>query len=312
MALLPPDPLFCLKSNMGHVHNICFISNETTTTHLLAATEEGFVYLWDLKTNRVKSKQKLGTAIQTIHYFDSHLITQEKSGLVQLWDINHEANYIAVKKYECSGGYCRSIIVNNILILPHTDSALVGIDKKTLQKNFTFIPEQTKLGYVMCLEAVRIANNEHVLAGYETGDVVLWDFVTKTQRSNTRLKEYITSITFDSVIGRGVCGNSSNTLQFFTIDKNYAIKLKCEVSVTNDGCNIVQLRSDRRLLACGGWDGRIRLFSWKSLRILVVLNQHHKAITDVKFSPSIVPDWNSRVMAVTSGDGSISLWSLYN
>ncbi|KAF5286573.1 hypothetical protein FQA39_LY16256 [Lamprigera yunnana] len=312
MALLPPDPLFCLKSDMGHIHNICFVSDETSTTHLLVATEEGHVYLWDLKTNRVVSKQKLGISIQTIHCIDTYLITQEKSGLVSLWDMQDKVNYLLLKKYQCNGGYCRSIIIKQILILPHINSALNGINCKTLEKAITFTPSQEKLGQVMCLEKVEMHNNLYVLAGYETGDVVLWDFSTSNQCGNVRLKEYITSVTYDSITGRGVCGNSSNILQFFTIDKEHNIKLKCEISLTNDGCNVLKLRPDRKILACGGWDGRLRLFSWKSLRILVVLNQHHKSVTDVQFSPNIVAEWDSNIMAVASGDGSISLWSLYN
>lgn len=45
MAILPPDPLFCMKSDMGYVHSLCFKDNTT----LLAATESGFVYFWDLE-----------------------------------------------------------------------------------------------------------------------------------------------------------------------------------------------------------------------------------------------------------------------
>ncbi|KAF5284634.1 hypothetical protein FQR65_LT13465 [Abscondita terminalis] len=312
MALLPPDPLFCLKSDMGHIHNICFISNDSFTTHLLAATEEGYVYLWNLKTNRVESKQKLGTSIQAIHYINPDLITQEKTGLIQLWTVDEKSNYIMRKQFESNGGYCRSIIVNDILLFPHDNSTIVGITVNAFIQTLTLKPDLDKLGYVMCLEKVEIADNLYIAAGYETGDVILWNFLTTTQRSRFKLKEYITSISFDSVIGRGVCGNSSNTLQFFTIDKNHEIKLKCEVSVTNEGCNVVRLRQDRKILACAGWDGRLRLFSWKSLRILVVLNQHRKGITDVKFSPEVVEEWNSKIMAAASADGSISLWSLYN
>lgn len=66
MAILPPDPVFCLKSEMGPIHNLCFLSNESNATDLLAAaTEEGFVYIWDLKVcNYLVKLQQL-----IIYYF---------------------------------------------------------------------------------------------------------------------------------------------------------------------------------------------------------------------------------------------------
>lgn len=49
MPLLPPDPVFILKSDMDYVHCICFVEEkEEFSKTLLAATESGFVYIWDL------------------------------------------------------------------------------------------------------------------------------------------------------------------------------------------------------------------------------------------------------------------------
>lgn len=49
MAVLPPDPIFCLRNNMEYVHHMCFDNNDNDyTENLYAATESGFVYIWDL------------------------------------------------------------------------------------------------------------------------------------------------------------------------------------------------------------------------------------------------------------------------
>jgi hypothetical protein len=54
MAVLPPDPVFCLKSDMGHVHSLCFpITNESYASKLLAAAENGFIYFWDLEVSNL-------------------------------------------------------------------------------------------------------------------------------------------------------------------------------------------------------------------------------------------------------------------
>lgn len=312
MALLPPDPLFILRSDMGHIHNLEFMFSRNNATHLLAATEEGYIYFWNLQTNRVTYKQRLGIAIQAIHYMSPYIITQEKSGDVKLWHVETNFTCTLLKEYHCEGGYCRSIIINSCLILPEVNSKVGSIDFQTFRTVTIYVPTKEKLGNTMALEKADIGGTICVLAGYESGDVILFHFLSGSQLSNIQLREYITSIAFDSVTGRGVCGNSSNQLQVFTIEKEHSIKLKCEISLKNAGCNVVRLRPDRKILACGGWDGNLRLFSWKSLRLLVGLNQHNNSITDVIFSGQIVPEWNSNIMSVAGGDGSISLWNLYN
>lgn len=52
MAVLPPDPIFCLKSDMGYVHSMCFDENDGEfSDDVYAATESGFVYVWDLNVS---------------------------------------------------------------------------------------------------------------------------------------------------------------------------------------------------------------------------------------------------------------------
>lgn len=46
MAVLPPDPVFCMRANdIGAVNCICFHSTE----RLFSGTAKGAVYLWDMQ-----------------------------------------------------------------------------------------------------------------------------------------------------------------------------------------------------------------------------------------------------------------------
>lgn len=48
MAVLPPDPVFILRSpDMGPVNSLTFHKNE----RLLAGTAKGTIHLWDLQVN---------------------------------------------------------------------------------------------------------------------------------------------------------------------------------------------------------------------------------------------------------------------
>lgn len=51
-GILPPDPLFCFRENMGPVHALCFPQrNPDYSDILLAGTEKGDVYFWDLEAS---------------------------------------------------------------------------------------------------------------------------------------------------------------------------------------------------------------------------------------------------------------------
>lgn len=86
-----------------------------------------------------------------------------------------------------------------------------------------------------------------------------------------------------------------------------------DMSVKNPGINCIRIRPDLKILSTGGLDGRIRMFSWKSLRPLAVLTEHKTgAIMDISYSTDKVTIWKSPIMAVAGMDSVISLWDLYN
>lgn len=317
MAVLPPDPVFCFKSDMGHIHSLCYsIKSDNYISHILAATEKGIVYFWDLETNRLQHKQEMGESIQAVHCYEDVILTQEKSGIIKMWSSDTGA-YEITDKYECAGGFCKSIVIKDTLVVPQENGTLDVLDVRTDLKTFKMqkhlVPEKECLGIMMGIEKILLNGKFSILAGYETGDVILWNFDTGEVISSAKLQDQITSLSFDSFTCRGICAGASNILQIFNIDKqSLEIKLKGEISLINEGCNVVKFRHDGKLFVSGGWDGRIRLYSSKTFRALAVLTEHKNAITDVQFSPHIIKYWNSRIMAVSGADGTISLWNLYN
>lgn len=59
------------------------------------------------------------------------------------------------------------------------------------------------------------------------------------------------------------------------------------------------------LLACGGWDRRVRLFEWQAPhRPIAVLKQHTAAVAALAWGP------NGSLLASASRDGNIALWTL--
>ncbi|KAL3271495.1 hypothetical protein HHI36_021977 [Cryptolaemus montrouzieri] len=312
-GVLPPDPLFCLKGDMGPIHSLCFPVREyiSTCPLLLASTEDGFVHSWNLDTNRRSHKQNMGTSIQAIHSIEEDFITQEKSGTVKLWNLR-KSNYHMMKSIETYGGFCKSVLVNAELVVPHDQSTLAIIDVANMEKTRTLNPEIENVGSIMCLTQIEINSRKFILGAYETGHMVLWDFDAAQAVSSIKLIEHTTSISYDALTSKGIVGNSSCVLQVFHIDRNtLEMSIKYETSILNDGINVVKLREDGKIFAAGCWDNRIRYFSWKTLRVLAVLTEHKKPVNDIKFSPFPVSQWNSTIMAAGGQDGVISLWNIY-
>ena len=148
--------------------------------------------------------------------------------------------------------------------------------------------------------------------GFENGQVVLYHTDEDKQITTGTFSEFITSIDFDANSRRGIISNSSTNLELFVWQKGELIK-RGEIPIKNEGSNCVRIRNDRKILVSGGWDGRVRVYSWKTLRPLAVLTEHNQSICDVKFSNQPITTWDTNhLMAVSSLDGIISLWNIYN
>lgn len=184
-------------------------------------------------------------------------------------------------------------------------------------------------GQLMCFKYLPIEGQDYVLGCYESGDFVTWD-VRATSDGNAspdraaaggaarivdrqRLDECPMAVDYDPHTNRGIYGGPSDKLGVFAYARNtMRLQRRGEITLKTAGVNCVRIRPDRRVFAVGGWDGRIRVYSWSSLRPLAVLTEHKAAVSDIVYSVGKVSLWDAPVMAVAGQDGHISLWDLYN
>uniref|UniRef100_A0A182NSZ3 WD repeat-containing protein 55 homolog n=1 Tax=Anopheles dirus TaxID=7168 RepID=A0A182NSZ3_9DIPT len=323
MALLPPDPVFCLRSpETSSYHSLCF----RTPEHLYAGTAKGTVQLFDLQTNRTSYQLSVGSSpiLNLAHTSDDTLITQEKEGTVKLWSLA-DADYVL--RHEISTehvGFCRLVLdaQSNTVIIPRAGATISVLCAKTLSEMIRFAPtaedeKRLPFGKVMCCQPIEIYSQGYLLVGYESGAIALWDYRTGRPVETTALfmtteADCLQTLDYDPVTNRGVCGGSSCKLSVFSIDpKTHQIAVKRELAIKNAGVHRVRIRKDLKVFVSAGWDGRLRIFSWKSLRPLAVLTEHKAEVLDVTYSDGKVAMWNAPVMAAAGSDGQISLWDLY-
>ena len=91
-----------------------------------------------------------------------------------------------------------------------------------------------------------------------------------------------------------------------------------ERDVVNSGIGAALVRDDSSILVTGGWDSRLRVFSWKRparLKPLAVLDFHSEAIEAMAFSKGRIQEGRlvgKRLVAAGGKDGKVSLWDIYS
>lgn len=243
------------------------------------------------------------------------LFTQEKGECVKIWKLS-ESNYNVdqtITSDYC--GFCRCLVseLNNLLFVPKKDSQIdvYTLDGKEIMT--LSVSKDSSVGEVMCFKHLEISNNQYLLAAYESGDMLMWDLKTQKSISSLKLREFPMTLDYDLILGRGIYGNSSESIQVFSISKSdMKISLKCEIIMKNPGVNVLKIRNDKKVFVSGGWDGRLRVYSWKSLRPLAVLTEHKAALQDVCYSDVPIALWDSPIMAAGGLDSTITLWDIYN
>lgn len=107
--------------------------------------------------------------------------------------------------------------------------------------------------------------------------------------------------------------DNPRSVSFFLLNWSFlyvASQLQDHVTLVNPGVSQLCIRGDGKLLASAGWDHRVRVFGWKKLRPLAVLQYHSDMVQSVAFSDHQDPQ--QRLLAAGSKDQRISLWSIYN
>jgi WD40 repeat protein len=204
-----------------------------------------------------------------------------------------------------------------LLVLPSSESSVIDCVETS---GFTRIGQlrsksrenggrQGDRGMLMSL---KLEGASQCLGGYENGDLVLFDLRMYREIASVSLFEGQPIMCFDYCASNnvGISGSSESWIKQFALVESSTnslveFRLDQQVELVNPGLNCAKIRtSDSKLCATGGWDSRVRLYSLKRLKPLVVLDFHKEAVNTIDFS-------SENLMACGSNDGIISFWNLY-
>ncbi|XP_063820821.1 guanine nucleotide-binding protein subunit beta-like protein 1 isoform X1 [Pseudophryne corroboree] len=322
MTLPPPDPKFDLRGASGEISCLHFSCNvdKPCPPLLFSGSSSGQIHVWNLNTRRAETvlnghNGKSVYWIHTLHNRDS-LMSQGRDLQICKWNLSQGRNEVTDSIAVDSVGFCKCSLLNKehcLLAMPGRESSQVQVLDLASKKIMSSMdPAADRFGMAMCMKLwqPKSGSSPLLIVGYEDGSVALWNVLE--HRMMSRLvchKEPVISLDFDCMSDRGVSGSAEKILSAWILDEQQNLKNYKVQELVNPGIADITIRQDKKILATGGWDYRVRVFGWKKMKPLAVLQYHSASVHCVSFSDHIIPE--ERLLAAGSKDQRISLWSIY-
>uniref|UniRef100_A0A3B4TCR6 Guanine nucleotide binding protein (G protein), beta polypeptide 1-like n=1 Tax=Seriola dumerili TaxID=41447 RepID=A0A3B4TCR6_SERDU len=291
MSRPAPSPIYTLRGAGGPLNTLHFSCHGRDTPLLFSGSGKGTIHIWNLNSRRAEKivEGHSGSSViwvSTLQSTDA-LISQGRDMQVCQWDLKEGRSEVVDSVWTGSVGFCQCSLL------------------ETSPGNYllAFAGQQT--------EEPDSGPGPLLLAGYEDGSLLLWDVTQRSKLSQAKAHpEPVMCLTFDTERLRGISGSSEKKLSSWMLDRQNNLQLQDCVTLVNPGVSQLCIREDSKLLVSAGWDHRVRVFGWKKLRPLAVLQYHTDMVLSVAFSDH--QDRRQRLLAAGSKDQRISLWSIYN
>jgi len=265
--------------------------------------------------------QSQNSGLHVFHSVDPNIASIERSSL----------------KVKVHHGFCRPALTRNKNILcPSGHDTFYYLPKAILQSEGLEVGESKSIesgqgASLVFLHPFVHKDNEYVMFGTEDGKIhvvrsplgesnekslsslCLMDHVSKIGKKMDPIVPLCCA--GDETSGFFVIGTTSTDLPLLKWDGESETLVVNQVkSIVNKGIGCLALRPDKKLLAAGCWDGRIRLFTFPGMRQLVVLDFHKATITSLLFLDK-VDDWTGTdqyYLVCGAKDNRLTGWDLFN
>ena len=229
------------------------------------------------------------------------------------WTLWHEIASFCIPHSGFCGGFV-NYSSSDLIIVAASEQSKIMIVKlvETFIRPIVSL-NRDKSGTIMC---VREWDKGKILAGYENSEIVLWDWSNDSIVTVVSIVDKVgtlMSIDWDKEKNLGVFVGAEDKVLVL----NEKLEIVKERAVTNKGLGSVKLRPDGKIVVCGGWDGRLRIFSWlkpENLKPLAVLKFHVDSVESVVFSQEAIEDGRldgKNLIFAGGKDGKVSIWNIY-
>lgn len=231
-----------------------------------------------------------------------------------------------------------------LLAVPGLQDGHVNVTALPSQERVATIvgPKDVNTGMVMALRLHYHQDELLIIVGYESGFACIWKKNPKTQKwqttyTNKTHSQPILSLDIAASLGYFYTSSADAVVARHPLLESSA-DAKLQQS-KHAGQQSLTVRSDEKIFATAGWDGRVRVYSTKTLKELAVLKWHKEGCYALAFADidqgaaedSAVTDENEAIvkraltvseqrtakarsthwLAAGSKDGKVSLWDIY-
>ncbi|KAI8984325.1 WD40-repeat-containing domain protein [Mycotypha africana] len=342
-AEAPPPPFYICREHKSTVNYLHLFDKDQ---YLASCDNDGWIVIWKMQTKRPIKKWKAHQSSCLKVYSidnDTKLISQGRDNKIHIWKLITAAEEQQQQQMEDLPELISSITYNGvgfckfacfeakqavILCFPSKEElSMFDIYDLTnehyILQNVNDDTGTLRLGTCMAVQMFVPSNlpqqNEedhdiktsfHVLAGYESGMVVLWDLGATRHSERKKIlwhrhehKEPILDLAVDNTHLFGLSSSADNQLCNYSLSTGETVK---RITLKKSGVVSLRIRSDNKIFASGGYDNRIRLFSVKTMKPLAILSYHKGSVYSLEFGRE-----NHSLLIGGSEDNRISLWNIY-
>ncbi|CAM9271103.1 unnamed protein product [Chrysoparadoxa australica] len=332
-----PKPITVLRHGVS-VQSVKFLSPDLVISGYL----DGKLLLWSLRKRRPVSEllaHEKGngegcSGVLKVDTTQGKVMTQGRDGMVRVWDAEtmssggecQPLSSIAIHSYH----FCQFALVRwgeegtssgaldpgSALLTPceeQGDLELWDLREPSSPCQTLSDASGAKGGMVMCcrlLQQSAHCPSDVAIAGGEDGSVSVFDLRRLGQPlvSEVLHKDPVISLDVGQDCRQGVSGGADEQLQVWRLDVGEgSITRHCSRPLSRAGVAAAQIRPDQRLLGTGGWDRRVRLFSWEKAKPLALLRCHEESVSCLDFCGGE----GLGLMVAGSKDCKISCWNLF-
>ncbi|KAI8146390.1 WD40-repeat-containing domain protein [Fennellomyces sp. T-0311] len=314
-----PTPAYIFRGHKSSVNAVTFFDNDQ---YIASCDADGVVCIWKMRTRRsvLEWKAHDRDCLQ-VHILEGNkLISQGRDNAIHVWQLSLdercEANLIhSIEYYSLS--FCRLSVCqtsdDTLICLPlRGDTSMVDIysmkqEKWVMQR---IGDKDEKHGLCMAVQLFCKENHLYILVGYEDGSVALWVSYLYEQTSLVwQVKEHtapVLHLRVDRTTCFAISTAADNQIVKYELSQDHPVVSK--TNIKKSGLAAVDIRVDGKIFATAGHDGRIRIFSCKSLKPLAILSYHRESVYAVAFGSAMEKDhW----VVGGSKEARISLWTIY-
>lgn len=330
------NPSAVLRGHADEVtslQHVAYSFGASGVRELLASGDaSGNVIFWDTHLEEALLSVEPGLARSPViailqDPFSEKIFVQHKNGFVKDFSLHQnlvtsrlslEVANDSVRRVFTDSFCAMKMLHRGVLVGPGGEERASEIELRDSRADFNLKPQLSFLdssdqrGMVMCLDSNSASETEghfeaKIVAGYENGDVATWD---------TRAPmEPLTTVSMSKEVILGVCCSPRGgdiVVAASAVDNLLAAcgdEIIARGPLRKKGVGSICWRGDGRVIASGGWDGRVRVWDGKRnrnfLRRLGSLRWHDGHVQCVAFS-------HLRGHLASGGrDRTIALWRIY-